>query len=145
MPDLASPEEEGYAKHCRANQWHTVGQRGVDAELAGPAEEHGRWQVRDEGDWYADGQDEARQVAENVERVAAEAVVDVVYKREERVGADDPKREQSQRQRMPSSLQPKRSPGPLRHARRAWAREAITTSSYGSVAPWSRHASDVSC
>jgi hypothetical protein len=82
----------------RANERRTVGQRGGHAELAGLAQEYGRWQIRDECDRHAEGQDEARQAAENVERVAAEAVVDVVDKREERVSADDPKRERSQRQ-----------------------------------------------
>ena len=77
MLNLAAPEQIGYAEHCRANERRTVGQRGVDAELAGPAQQDGRWHVRDEGDRHAEGEDEARQVAENMERVAAEAVVDV--------------------------------------------------------------------
>ena len=82
MRDLASPEHVRRGKHRRTNKWCTVGQRRVDAEFAGPAEEHGRWQIGNERDRHAKRQDEARQVAEDVERVAAEAVVDVVDKRE---------------------------------------------------------------
>jgi len=87
--ELGSARNGTRDKQRRANQRRPVSQRGVDAELARSAQEDCRWQVGDEGDRHAEGQDEAGQVAEDVERITAEAVIDVVDKREERVGADD--------------------------------------------------------